>query len=197
MKPKIKFIVIAFIVVMIPLGWIIRGAIAADLQGEAEKLRAFANSQKELDLAMKKINRAIRLAPRRYFYYVTRASIFEAQKKYREAIAEIQKAHKYKPDFAEGYVEIGFNYERLGFPDSAKISYKSAIEAYNKRIVKYSGDREKTYGNRANKAAIFKLLGDTTNANFEFRQLKKEFPEKLELIEQIQSIDKEDMFPKI
>lgn len=191
MKAKLKFVVIGSIVVMIPLGWIVRGAIAADLQGEAVELCSDASPRKDLDLAMKKIDRAIQLAPRRYFYYVTRASIFEAQKKYREAIAEIQKAHKYKPDFAEGYVKIGRNYEQLGFPDSAKISYKSAIEAYNKRIVKYSGDREKTYGNRANKAAIFKLLGDTTNANFEFSQLKKEFPEKTEMIKNIESLDKE------
>lgn len=96
---------------MIPLGFIVKRSIAIDIQKEAMDLINFGYTQKDKEKALEKINLAIRLAPRNYLFYATKAQILESQGKYREAINEFQKIHEFKDNFAEGYVAIGMKYK--------------------------------------------------------------------------------------
>jgi tetratricopeptide (TPR) repeat protein len=191
MKKEIRFIIIGFIVVMIPLGFIVKRSIAIDIQKEAIDLIHFGYTQKDKEKALEKINLAIRLAPRNYLFYVTKAEILESLGKHREAINEFYKIHEFKDNYAEGYVAIGMQYERLGYADSAIIFYNSAMDSYNYRIEKYANNKEKLYNARPNKAYVYDLLGDSNSSDLEFKKLKNDYPEYLEMIEKIESSDKE------
>ncbi len=189
MKAKIRFIIIGFIILIIPIGLIFKRTIAIEIQREAIQLYRFGDSQNDLDKAIERINLAIKLAPKNYLFYATKAQILESQKKYRDAINEFQKINEFKDNYAEGNVAIGMNYERLGFADSSKIFYNSALNSYNLRIEKYAKDKEMLYSERLNKAFVLAMLEDSVNSRLEFNQLKKDYPEYLEMIEQIERSD--------
>jgi tetratricopeptide (TPR) repeat protein len=193
MKRKIRFIVLVFIILIIPIGLIVKRAVAIDIQRDAIKLYQIGDSQK----AIEKINLAIKLAPRNYLFYATKAQILESQHNYRDAINEIQKIYSFKDDYAEGYVTIGLNYERLEFPDSANLFYIDALNTYNARIEKYSSDRDRLYSEKVNRAFVYALLKDSVKSKSEFKLLKAEYPEYQGMIEEIESFDKEKDFLKI
>ncbi|WP_289056256.1 hypothetical protein [Carboxylicivirga marina] len=190
MKAKIRFILIGFIIIIVPLGFIIKRSIAIDIQKEAIDL----NQIGYFDRAMDKIDLAIRLAPRNYLFYATKAQFLEAQRKYSKAIIQFKKISEFKENYAEGFVAIGMNYERLEMTDSAKIAYNSALRSYNYRIQKYDKDRESLYGERLNRGFVYALLGDTASAKLEFDLLKSDYPEYVMFIEQIELIDIEKDF---
>lgn len=197
MKVKIRFIIIGFIILIIPIGWIFIRAIAIEIQKEAIALYQFGGSPNDLDKAIEKINLAIKLAPKNYLFYATKADILESQKKFRDAINEFQKINDFKDNYAEGYVAIGMNYERLGYADSSKIFYAFALNSYKLRIEKCAKDKERLFSERVNKAFVFALLEDSVSSSLEFNQLKKDYPEYLEMIKQIEIFDKEEDFINI
>jgi len=190
MKRKIKFIIVGFIIFAIPIGLIIKREIAIEIQKEAIELYQFGGSQSDYDKAIEKINLAIKLAPRNYLFYATKAQFYESQKKYQDAIKEYQKIHDFKENYAEGYVAIGMNYERLGHGDSSKIFYNYALNSYNSRIERYSGDKERLFSEKTNRAIVYSMLDDTVSSRLEFDQLKKDFPEYIEMIEQMEKFEK-------
>lgn len=189
MTVKLKIVLIAFLVLIIPIGLIVKRAIAIEIQKEAVNTLSNTSSQSDIDEAIKRINLAIKLAPRNYLFYASKAQILQSQKKYREAIHEFEKIHKFKDDYAEGYIAIGMNYEKIGMSDSAKYFYNISLDSYNSRIKKYSRDRERVCSEKINRAYVYALLGDTIHSRREFDQIKIDYPDNIDIIEQIELIN--------
>ncbi|MFB6344133.1 hypothetical protein ACE1ET_20610 [Saccharicrinis sp. FJH62] len=173
MNKKIKVIIIGFVIIMIASFFLIKRSIAIDIQEKAIELKENGKNED----AIKKINLAIRLSPKNYLFYVTKANFLESQKEYRKAIEEYDKINRFKKNYAEGFLKTGIDFEKIGYQDSAKLRYTKALEAYNCRIQDYANDKEKLYSELLNRACVYLLIEDTLQAEKEFKNLERTYPE--------------------
>ncbi|HNW70427.1 MAG TPA: hypothetical protein PKI01_08495 [Bacteroidales bacterium] len=145
LKKKLWFIIIGFIVLMAPIGYFAKNSLAIDMQNRA-MLNATQISPDDANVikeSIVQIDKAIWLYRHDYLFYANKATLLCQLKKYHEAVITIDQIFKFKPDYAEGYEIQGFIYDKLGLTDSANYCYKQAIDAHEKRILKYSSDQEK------------------------------------------------------
>ena len=179
MKKKISFVLIAFVIIMIPIYFLVKRTIAIEYQAESIDLfyaisdKVNPNKEKELE----KIDIAIRLAPKNYLFYTTKAEMLVKLKEYQNAILEFRKIEKFEENYAEGYVRQGTLFDLLKIPDSALIQYNKALDSYNFRIEKYEDDPDKLMMAEINRLFVYIFLQDTTNAHIAFNSLKVEYPD--------------------
>jgi tetratricopeptide (TPR) repeat protein len=189
MNKKIRFIIIGFIVLMIPIVIFGKREVAIQYQKQAMDLCPPWDDSPDFETAMKKIDFAIKLAPRNYLFHVTKAQFLERQEKYKEANMVMRSIFDFKKDYAEGYVAIALNYERLGFKDSAYMEYTNALRAYNLRIEKYQNDSARLFSERLSKAFVLRQSGKVTQSKKEFEELRLSYPEKVEIIKSIENLN--------
>ena len=187
MNRKFKIIIIGFIIVMIPIVIIGKQMIAIEMQRQAMELFPPYAFKSDYETATEKIDLAIKLAPKKYLFYVTKAQILENQKKFHEANLVFKQIFKFKHDYAEGYIFVAFNYERMNMKDSAIVEYENALTAYNYRIEKYKDDLDRLFSEKLNRAFVFKQLGYTDKVENEFKLLKTEFPDHIGIIESVEN----------
>ncbi len=195
MKKKIRFIIIGFLIAIVPLFILVKREYAISLQKQAIELYQFSNSPQDYDKAIDKLNLAIKLAPRAYLFYATKADIFERQKKYNEAINEFKKIIEFKGDYAEGYMFIGMLYEKLKMKDSAFFYYNEAYKIYDNRTSKYIKDKDKLFLAEVNKAYTLYLLNDSVKAKEEFNLLKTKYPADTLILNEMEKFDRNTIFP--
>jgi tetratricopeptide (TPR) repeat protein len=114
-KKKLKFSGIGFIILMIPIGFFVKIAIAIDMHNTAmHKVKVEGcDDNASTEEAIMKIDKAIWLYRRNYLFYVSKAKLLCRLKKYHEAIATLNKIEKFKDDYAQGYELKGFIYDKL------------------------------------------------------------------------------------
>ncbi|MBI9065302.1 MAG: tetratricopeptide repeat protein [Marinilabiliaceae bacterium] len=182
-----KTILIIFLIALIPTFIIGKRLIALDLQRQAIELCSPFSVEKDFEAALSKIDLALKLAPRNYLFYGTKAEFLVSQKKLKESNTVIRQIFDFKEDYAEGYVMVAMNYERMDQNDSAKIIYQKALETYQKRIEKNKPDKDLLLLERLNIGFILRKLGQDNKAKQLFEQLKKEYPGEMEYIKAIEN----------
>lgn len=99
------------------------------------------------------LNKAISIDSLYYLAYANKAMALKHLGQNNEAIQILCIITKLRPDYAEGFSNLGFSYEKRGNMDSAYIKYKSAIIAYNNRI-----KRSNNLSDKINRAFILSLI---------------------------------------
>lgn len=186
MNKNTRFIIVGFLIALVPIIILGKREIAIKYQKQAMDLCPPWEENPDFSAGLQKIDLAIKLAPRNYLFYITKAQFFERQHKYSEAIQVLRNIFDFKKNFAEGYVAIAFNYERLGKKDSAIIEYSNALLAYDYRIRKYTKDPERLFNARLNKAFVLKQSGQIGESRKEFEELRVSYPEEVELINSVE-----------
>lgn len=97
----------------------------------------------KLEKALAHLNKALEINRKNDAAYTNKVTILCTLGRYREALKVLKEATHIQENFAEGYSYQGFIYERLGKMDTARIMYRSAIEAYNKRLKKRDNINDK------------------------------------------------------
>lgn len=143
-KRKLWFIIIGFIVLMIPIGYFVKNSIAIDMHDEAMRnaLQISNGDTIVIKESIVQIDKSIWLYRHNYLFFASKADLLCQLKKYHEAISALNQIYKFKPDYAEGYDFQGFIYDKLGLTDSANKCYKRGIVAQEIRISKNSSDKE-------------------------------------------------------
>ena len=87
-----------------------------------------------LDSALVLLNKAIKIDTQYYLAYANKAMILSKFKKYPEAIEVLSYIVRIRPNYAEGFANQGFLYEKTGNYEKAVAKYHEAIEAYLRRL---------------------------------------------------------------
>jgi tetratricopeptide (TPR) repeat protein len=181
LKRKLWFILIGFIVLMLPLGYFVKNSIAIDMHDNAMRnaIQISPGDTNVIKESIKQIDKAIWLYSRDYIFYASKADLLCQLKKYHEAIEAYDQIFKFKPDYAEGYDSQGFIYDKLGLTDSANHCYKRAKAEQEKRISENSTDPEKVKMIRISIAYDIWLLNGQEKGHNELMKLRSEYPNDL------------------
>ncbi len=189
MNKRHKTLLIIFLIALIPIVIIGKRLIALDFQRQAIELASPFSKNQDFETAIIKIDLALKLSPRNYLFYGTKADFLVSQKKFKEANVVIRQIFDFKKDYAEGYVFIATNFERMNQNDSARFAYQQALETYEKRIINNKPNKDMLLLERLNIGFILRKLGQDNKARQEFNHLKKEYPAEIENITAIENQD--------
>lgn len=180
-KRKLWFIIIGFIVLMIPIGYFVRIGVAIDMHDKAMRnaIEINPSDTNVIKESIAQIDKAIWLYRHNYLFYASKAELLCQLKDYHAAITELDKIYRFQPDYAEGYDYQGFIYDKLGLTDSANNCYKKAIDAQETRISKYSSDKEKVKLAKISIAFDRWLLNGQEFGKNELIELRKSYPDDI------------------
>jgi tetratricopeptide (TPR) repeat protein len=136
MKPKILFRILFSIIILIAGLLVLKRNYAFKIYRDVLDITYYAKNENELKKGIQQLDKAIRLAPRNYIFYATRADLNLKLRDYNQTIRDYDRILDFKPDYAEGYLFQGMLYDWIDSDDSAKYCYDISIELYEKRIAK-------------------------------------------------------------
>jgi tetratricopeptide (TPR) repeat protein len=161
-KKKIRLVLIAFCILIIPIGYLAAISYAIKIHDNALEL-AQIKYPDDPDVTQKsiiEIDKAIKIYPWNYLFYMNKAQLQLKLKDYKEALISARKGTEKNNQYAEGLEFQGLIYEYLGQPDSAKILYSKAIDKYKIRLNK---NPDNQFTNRGI-ALLYAIIGDMNNS---------------------------------
>jgi tetratricopeptide (TPR) repeat protein len=162
-KRKIKIVLIVFGILIIPIGYLIAILYSINMHDDAIK-RAQMEYPNDLEItknSIETINKAIKIYPWNYLFWINKAQLQTKLEDYRAALNSAQRATDLNNDYAEGLEYKGLIYEFLNQPDSAEIYYQKAIDKYKER---FKRENDNLLLNREI-ALLYTFIGKTTKAN--------------------------------
>ena len=178
MSRNIKIAAIVFIIILIPIGLVLKRLIAIEYQKNALELFYLNPGDVKLnkELALKRIDIAIRLTPRNYLFYSTKSQMLWDLDQNSQAVKYLKKSIKLDPTFAEGILGLGMIYDYLRYSDSATIQYENAIDIYDTRLGESDPESYDFANAEVNKLYVKLLLQDTAFATKELKRLILKYP---------------------
>ena len=161
-KKKIRFILIAFCILIIPIGYLAAISYAIKIHNNALELAQikYPSDLNVTQKSIKEIDKAIKIYPWNYLFYMNKAQLQMKLKNYGEALISARKGTEKNNQYAEGLEFQGLIYENLGQLDSAKILYSKAIDKYKIRLSENPDDQ---LTNRKI-GLLYTIIGDTNNS---------------------------------
>ncbi|NOQ25544.1 MAG: hypothetical protein GQ564_09315 [Bacteroidales bacterium] len=161
-KNQLKIVIVAFIIIAFPMGYIVITSIKLDKANEAYE-KAMIYDDKKIDLAIQEIDNALKFVFWKSNLTNQKAQLLYKKKEYRKILNCIKntKAHLYK----------GLIYEHLNKSDSAKVFYKKEIPELKEQLREYKDDENLSLQIERQIALVYTFLGETDNA----RKYLKEF----------------------
>ncbi|NVO03147.1 MAG: hypothetical protein HXX09_10660 [Bacteroidetes bacterium] len=177
LKKKIRFIILGFFVLMIPIGYFVKNSIAIDMNNSAIQKVALSSWEDTniIKESIKEIDKSIWLYRRNYISYANKAELLCCLKKYNEAIITMKQIFDFKSDYPEGLIYIGFIYDKLNLPDSANIYYTKALVIHEKRISDGNSDKILLKSSKVDKAFDVFLLDGKSALEKELKILHREY----------------------
>ncbi len=136
-KKKIRFVLIAFCILIVPIGYLAAISYAIKIHDNALELAQikYPDDPNVTQKSIKEIDKAIKIYPWNYLFYMNKAQLQMTLKDYEEVLISARKGTEKNNQYAEGLEFQGLVYEYLGQPDSAKILYSKSIEKYKIRLI--------------------------------------------------------------
>ena len=161
-KKKIRFILIAFCILIIPIGYLAAISYAIKIHNNALELAQikYPSDLNVTQKSIKEIDKAIKIYPWNYLFYMNKAQLQMKLKNYGEALISARNGTEKNNQYAEGLEFQGLIYEYLGQLDSAKNLYSKAIDKYKIRL---SENPDNQLTNRKI-ALLYTIIGDTNNS---------------------------------
>lgn len=162
-KKKLKIVLIAFAILIIPLGYLIAISFSIKIHNVAleKAMVRYPDDKSVIKESINEIDKAIRIYPWNYLFHMSKAELQIELNDCRGALISAKKATDLKKQYAEGIEYIGMIYEFLNQPDSAKNYYLKAIDKYKKRL------ENKSNNNMVNIeiALLYSFLRDSVKSN--------------------------------
>ncbi len=161
-KKKIRFVLIAFCILIVPIGYLAAISYAIKIHDNALELAQikYPDDPNVTQKSIKEIDKAIKIYPWNYLFYMNKAQLQMTLKDYEEVLISARKGTEKNNQYAEGLEFQGLVYEYLGQPDSAKILYSKSIEKYKIRL---SENPDNQFINRQI-ALLYTFTGKINNA---------------------------------
>lgn len=169
---RLKRVLIAFVIIMIPLSYIIALAYSIDLNDKAVEnaIILHPNDKIEINKSIDHINIAIKIYPWNYSFRMNKAQMLMKLNNYRGALNSAKKGTDLNKQYPYGLEYIGMIYEYLDLPDSAKIYYSKAIDRYKQKLEHKNNNIRLTQ----EIALLYTFLNDSINANKFITHLSKD-----------------------
>jgi tetratricopeptide (TPR) repeat protein len=154
-KKKLKFILVGFLIAIIPIGYLMYSSLLFENANKAFNEGNFSDDKVQIEDCIKEIDKALRVTPWSKYLNSWKSTLNLKIGNYREAL-----------DYAlenDAYLYAGMIYEYLENPDSAKIYYKKSIRSYIKQLKKLD-DTEALLVERQI-ALIYNFIGDSDKVN--------------------------------
>ena len=153
-KKKLKIVLIAFAIILIPLGYVVKNLIAIHINDMAINSvymePHYGMSEAEIrQQAIAELDKAIKINKRNYLFYLNKAKFYFELNQYQNALTEVQKSVE-RNDYAELIVFQGVLNEYLN-------KRQKAIDLYRKALIKYKDRLSKQPDNLILKATIIML----------------------------------------
>ena len=148
----------------------------------------------QFDSAMTFLKEAIHLDSTKTIAYTNLANLFASRGEYYQAIDEIERVVRMKPDFSEAVFLLGMLKEKIGASDSARSLYHQSVAILDKRIARNDPHMLADQSNRAI-ALIFE--GKETEGRTAINQILQEHPGDSSLVQQLRGFDREKYFKEI
>lgn len=158
-------------------------SLAIELNDSAfERYRNFVSGidrdERNLEIALEELDRAIDLEPEVSLFYSTKAHILLTLGNYEEAIVELKQILTFQPYNAEELSMIGFIYERYENPIEAQSWYERSIEAYEMRIE----ENDYVINNKVHRAFLKFFVDDKEAALNAYYELKESYPDSERIV---------------
>lgn len=154
-KKKLKFVLIGFLIALIPIGYWIYSSIVFEKANEAFNEANFSNDKIVINESIKEIDRALKIIPWSRFLKSCKYSLHYKIGDYYKALGYAKKRNDY--DF------ISLIYESMDKPDSAKIYYHYQINVLKSALKKEDKEfRILLLGRQL--ALLYTFIGDSISA---------------------------------
>jgi tetratricopeptide (TPR) repeat protein len=154
---QLKRVLLVFVILMIPLSYVLYVAIKTDevyfLVQESQMLNAQEIDNEEL---LRKIDFIMKLNPWNNALYGMKVNILISQKQYQSAL----KCSKER----DAYITTGLIYEYLNEGDSAKIYYKKEVNRILNKINQFNDNPSLKRNLERQLAMLYKFIGDNENS---------------------------------
>ena len=164
-KKKIRFVLIGFLIALIPIGYWIYSSMMFEKANKAFNDGNFSENNKEIENCIKEIDKALRIMPWSKNLNSWKSSLNLKIGNYREAL-----------DYAfrvDAYLYAGMIYEYMEQPDSAKIFYEKSIKPQKKQLKKLDDNEAKILAERQI-ALIYNFIGDSDKVGEYLREIPAE-----------------------
>lgn len=159
-RKKLKIVLIAFAIVIIPLGYIVAISFAIMIHDDAleKAMILFPDDKSVIRKSIDDMDKAIMIYPWNHSFHMDKAQLQMKLNDYRGALISAKNGIDLK-NYAEGLEYIGMIYEFLNQPDSASIYYSKAIDILKERLIK-------TNNNATNMelGLLYSFVGDSIKA---------------------------------
>lgn len=161
-KKKLRIVIIAFFILIIPIGYLFVISYAIKMHDDALKLAEirYPDDKDVTKKAIITIDNAIRLYHRNYLFRMNKSKLLLKLGDYRGALNAARKGTNLNDQFAVGLQRQGLIYEYLNQPDSAGIYYLKTIEKLKQNCIK---EPDNPFIKRQI-ALFYTFLGDSLNA---------------------------------
>ncbi len=147
---------------IVPIGYLVAISYAINIHDNALELAQIKHPHdpRVTQKSIKEIDKAIKIYPWNYSFYMNKAQLQMKIKDYEEALISARKGTEKNNQYAEGLEFQGLIYEYLGQPDSANILYSKAIDKYKIRL---NNNPDNQFTNREI-ALLYAIIGDMINS---------------------------------
>lgn len=138
---NLKRVVIAFAIIMLPLTYLILVSIGFDKQEKAYIDACMHRGDTVLvNSSLKIMEKAMKIYPWHYMHWMNKSQVQTFLSDYRGALESAKRGAELRNNYAEGFEGVGYIYEYLEQPDSARLFYSKAINLYQERLENDSMD---------------------------------------------------------
>lgn len=164
-KKKIRFVLIGFIIALIPIGYWIYSSLMFEKAIKAFNEGNFSENNKQIENCIKEIDKALRIMPWNKNLNSWKSSLNLKVGNYRKALDNALKV--------DAFLYAGMIYEYMEKPDSARIFYKKAIKPQIKQMKKLDDNETKILVERQI-ALIYNFIGDSDKVDEYLRDIPAE-----------------------
>ncbi len=166
-QKKLKIVLILFLILSIPLAFIVISSFKMDEANKAYEEAIIYNDEKKIDIAIQKIDNAMKFVFWKSNLLNQKVQLLYAKKEYRKALVCTDKI--------EVYLFKGLIYEHLNNSDSAKIFYKKEIPLLKEQLKDYENNEDLSLQVERQIALVYTFLGEKEKAEKYIREIPNNY----------------------
>lgn len=182
-KKKLKIVLIAFLIILIPLGYVIKLMCGIHLNDRALDIywgpHIGISDKEAAKLANSEFDKAKRFYKRNKVIYINQARLYGNLKQFDKAIKTVEEYIEIKPNFTYGYLMLGVFNELQNETVKAQECYLKYISIKTENFSVKQLDSQELKNMKVEKLMDYYLLNDTVSFKTILSELEKEYPDDL------------------
>ena len=180
-KKKLKIVLIVFIILLIPLGYVMKIMYGMYLNDKALGIywgsHVGMTDKEAANQANSEFDNAKRFYKKNKAIYINQARLYGSLKQYDKAIKTIEEYIEIKPDFAYGHLMLGVFSELQNETEKAHDCYLKFISLQAENYAEKKLNSQELKNMKVQKLIDYYLLNDTISFKLTLTELEKEYPD--------------------